>query len=367
MNYLKSIWIAISLICFSLNVNATHLVGSEIGYRHLGNQNYEITVKIYRDCAGIPFDDTSYVAVYNSSNQLISNLHIFINSRSTIIDTSNSCSSQPAGICYELGKYIDTVQLPISSGGYTIVYQRCCRPGYLLNIGDPGLVGTTIYTTISEGTYSSNSTPGTSNPPIFMCVGIPFMNDQSVTDLDNDSIVYSLYTPFMGADPNNPYLDPPLPGPYNPVYWMPPYSLANPLGGVPLSIDPNTGILTAIPNTLGAFVYGIKVEEYRNTTKISETLRDFMVNVVNPVSVSDIKDHQLKIEVLTESNSSWTVKINDDSFASLRIYDVLGKVVKQEVFNSGSINIDHSSFGAGLYIFDVNIGGNHFVEKVSKF
>jgi len=48
---------------------ATHIVGGEIYYRCLGNNNYEITMKIYRDCylgqAG--FDQPANLAIYQGT------------------------------------------------------------------------------------------------------------------------------------------------------------------------------------------------------------------------------------------------------------------------------------------------------------
>ncbi|MFA5782705.1 MAG: gliding motility-associated C-terminal domain-containing protein, partial [Bacteroidales bacterium] len=53
-------------------------------------------------------------------------------------------------------------------------------------------------------------------------------------------------------------------------------------GGIPtLSINPNTGLLTGSPNTLGRFVVGVCVEEYRNGVFMDETKRDFQFNIVN--------------------------------------------------------------------------------------
>jgi gliding motility-associated-like protein len=77
---------------------------------------------------------------------------------------------------------------------------------------------------------------------------------------------------------------PPFPPPYQPITWIdPPYNEMNMLngipGGVPLEIDPVTGLLTGLPNTIGQFVVGICVEEYRNGELISTTRRDFQYNV----------------------------------------------------------------------------------------
>ena len=44
-------------------------------------------------------------------------------------------------------------------------------------------------------------------------------------------------------------------------------------------LDSETGFLTGVPNTIGQFVVGICVEEYRDGNLISTTRRDFQYNV----------------------------------------------------------------------------------------
>ena len=84
-------------------------------------------------------------------------------------------------------------------------------------------------------------------------------------------------SPVVSTCPNLP-----VPPPFTTVTWnAPTYGLSNVLGGVPLAVDPITGQLTAVPNTLGYFVFGIKCKEYRNGVLISETLRDFQL-IVKP-------------------------------------------------------------------------------------
>ena len=116
------------------------------------------------------------------------------------------------------------------------------------------------------------------------CADEPIFFDQSATDLDGDSIVYRLCTPLSGANQQVPQPQPPNNPPYDPIQWVdPPYGVPNMLngtpGGDPLRIDPVTGLLTGLPNTVGQFVVGICVEEYRNGELISTTRRDFQYNV----------------------------------------------------------------------------------------
>jgi len=120
-------------------------------------------------------------------------------------------------------------------------------------------------------------------PPLFLCVNQPFSFDHSASDVDGDSLFYSLYTPYDGDNGAGP-LDPTFPGnvaTFTPIVFLPGYSTNNPLGGTPLNLNPNTGLLTGIPTILGQFVLGIRVQEYRNGVYISETLRDFQFNVLN--------------------------------------------------------------------------------------
>ena len=59
-------------------VHATHIVGGEIGYRCLGNDMYEIRLRVFRDCdTGVPwFDNPASVGVFDSNDSLIFDLRV---------------------------------------------------------------------------------------------------------------------------------------------------------------------------------------------------------------------------------------------------------------------------------------------------
>ncbi|HMQ49031.1 MAG TPA: PKD domain-containing protein [Saprospiraceae bacterium] len=272
-------------------LQATHIVGGEMNYTCLGNNEYEITLTIFRDCYnGNPnawFDDPASIGVFDANNNFLWQILVPLTNNDTLSPVLTSdCLVVPPDVCVHTTTYRTTVELPPISGGYQLAYQRCCRNYTIVNIIDPLDTGATYGVTISEEALEGcNSNPKFQQwPPIYICVNEPIVFDQSAIDQDGDSIVYRLCAPLTGADPDEPMPQPPNNPPYDPVTWVsPPYSEANMLngfsGGVPLTINPQTGLLVGLPNTIGQFVVGICVEEYRNGLLISTTRRDFQYNV----------------------------------------------------------------------------------------
>lgn len=288
----------ILLFIFFLNpflTNASHIVGGEMSYNCLGGNTFEIKLTVYRDCFyGAPnadFDPEASIGIFNANNELVLSLAEAPGGQllipATVDDTldiviSDPCLFAPGDICVHSMTYTDTIVLPPISGGYQLVYQRCCRNSSISNIVSSFDTGASFVIDISEtALLECNSSPQfNAIPPVFLCINEPFVFDQSVIDLDGDSLVYSLCTPLDGASFANPRPQPPLPPPYDSINWQnPPYSLTNLLGGVPLEIDPLSGVVTAIPNTQGIFLVGMCIQEYRDGELISETRREFQYNV----------------------------------------------------------------------------------------
>jgi len=266
---------------------ATHIVGGELNYRYLGNNVYRISLTVYRDCYnGVPpFDDPASVGIFNAlTNTLIREKLFSFISLDTVPPTVNGpCFVPPVDICYERTVYTDTVILPPSAGGYILSYQRCCRNNTILNLIAPDATGATYEAWIAgTSTYSQNSNPVFNLwPPPFLCAGVPFVFDHSANDLEGDSIVYELITPFQGGTVADPMPQPPNSPPYQSVAFQPPYSQVNMLGGnPPLNIDPVTGQLTCLPQTTGQFVIGVRAREFRGGILVGYTRRDFQLNVV---------------------------------------------------------------------------------------
>lgn len=267
--------------CIPLNVSATHMVGGEINYRCLGNDRYEITVTVFRDCdTGVPwFDNPASIGVFDNNDSLIYDLRLSLRNNDTLdLNLTDPCLVAPPNVCIHTTTYIDTVTLPFLAGGYQVVYQRCCRNQDIVNIVAPTSTGATYSSYISEQALltCNSSARFIEWPPVYICAGVPIVYDHSALDPDGDSIVYELCTPFTGASPSQSMPQPPNNPPYNSVTWQLPYSIDNMLGGPDsLKIDAITGKLTGTPDIIGVFVVGVCAKEYRNGVLISTTRRDF--------------------------------------------------------------------------------------------
>ena len=281
-------WIILLLLTISAKSFASHIVGGELYYDYLGNNQYKVYITIFRDCfsTGAQYDNPLSLGVFNSSSQLVQNQMIPFNGSVQIpIVFSNPCVVPPNNICIEKTTYVTVLSLPPSVGGYTLAYQRCCRGPSIVNIVAPDDTGLTLVGHIpgSETPFVTNSSPRFSGyPPLIVCNSEELVFNHSATDPDGDQLVYSLVAPWAGATSDFPMPNPP-PGPgYAPVVWGNSFSVSNPLGpGASISINSATGILTAQPSLTGLFVIGIKVREYRNGILIGETIRDFMFRVIN--------------------------------------------------------------------------------------
>ena len=277
------------IILYGSIAMASHIVGGEIFYDCLGNGQYQVTVKIYRDCnsTGAQFDQNLPITVFNGNNTQIDNFTIpFPGSTTLAVNFNNNpCISVPTNICIEEAIYQKVVTLPASSTGYMLSYQRCCRGPNVTNLSNPGNQGLTLSTVIPiDAIALCNSSPRFNNtPPILLCNNETLQFDHSATDPDGDSLVYGLCAPFQGGTSNQPAPNPAGPPPYNYVNWLGGYAAVSPFGAGGATIDPSTGWLSVTPTAVGLYAAGICVNEFRNGVLVSTTRRDFLFRVLDCV------------------------------------------------------------------------------------
>ncbi|MEP7197642.1 MAG: hypothetical protein ABI851_14075 [Saprospiraceae bacterium] len=333
------------VILLPQNLKATHIVGGDLEYRCLGNNLYEITLTLRRDCINgqATFDNPAHLGIFNSAGVLLTNLATrgILNMAYNPDDTLNeflvkTCGIVGGDVCVHTTLYRDTVELPFLKNGYILAYQRCCRNFTIQNIVNPLQSGATYTLEIKEeALLTCNSSPRLGKyPPIYICGGHDIEFNLRAIDDEGDSLVYKMCTPYLGADQMVPLPNPPSNPPYAEVVFDPPYSLQDMIGGVPpLNIGSSNGIMKgyAVSN-IAQYLIAYCIEEYRHGKLLSIIRRDFQINVrlCNSAPIADftteIKSCKMPIVLNCTDQSSdaysvikkwdWTIDAGTNQFHS---------------------------------------------------
>lgn len=245
---------------------ATHNRAGEITYRHLGGNNYEVTITTYTKNSS-PADRCELEVFWGDNT---SGFLPRING-----NTAGSCA--PAGMgeiipnANDVKKniYRGTHSYP-SSGTYTISMQDPNRNQGVANI--PNSVNVVFYlqtTIIIDPFLGPNSSPVLLNPPIDDgCAGKLFVHNPAAFDADGDSLAYRLVdvrgvngTPFGST--------------YDPSFVQD-----------PVTIDSITGdLIWDVPQIQGQFNFAIEILEYRKSSSgvwalLSRVTRDLQVTIM---------------------------------------------------------------------------------------
>ncbi len=330
-------------------LQATHIVGGDIRYECLGNDEYRITLQLYRDCApgNAGFDNPASIGFFGGGGTSIID-EFDLESVTTIpFSVDNNCASGDANVCVEVGIYKKTVTLVYNPNGYDIVYQRCCRNGTINNIYDPLIVGATITTFMSgyAQTVCNSSPEFNAYPQLGICINQDITFSSQAADPDNDELSYQFCTPYTGLSFSTP-TGAPDPPPYTPVIFVdPPYSENNPLGGNPqVAIAPGTGQLSGMVNIQGQFVTTICVEEYRDGQLLSRIRRDLQFNSVDCITPS--------LEIFSNS----PVCNGDDDGFIVVLLDNFPSSIYEYTWDNGLENGAGISFLPSTFINDLSAG-----------
>ena len=102
MNYFRKFLLLTALFFTGIfSANATHIVGGEIHYDSLGNNQYKITFEIYRDCSSLTdYDNPLEYTIFYGDGTIWSQFSVAIFSRDTLpIVYDDPCVTPPSDIC----------------------------------------------------------------------------------------------------------------------------------------------------------------------------------------------------------------------------------------------------------------------------
>lgn len=265
---MKKLFNLLLLVIMSIPAMASHISGGEIVWNCLGNNLYEVSVILYRDCDGISAPTTVFVDITSSCGS--ESLSI---SQDSLIEVSQLCDLQIGQSSCNGGNlpgmqaayFTDTVTLPPCSD-WVFGYDICCRNAAIVNLANPG--GADFYVEASmDNTIATcdNSAQFTAQPIPYVCVNQLVNYSFGTFDPDGDSLNYSIISAMESGG--------------GPLPYSAGYSAAQPIPG--LSINQFTGLVSFTPTTQGSFVIVVQVEQFDNQGNLIATvMRDIQFVVI---------------------------------------------------------------------------------------
>ena len=270
-NNMKTIrTLLIAFLSFSMShIYASHVSGGDISYQSTGANTYKITLNLYRDCNGRTLPDTAVVNYSSVICGVTSSATLHLDS--PVVNVTDTCpghlSACNGGTGYGIERHTYTGTITLSAGcgnDWVISYRNCARNAAITTIANPG--NTCFYIKATLDNTVANPNHGAVfdrfNPPAFICVGQASAFNQSCTDPDGDSLVYSLVAPESAAG--------------TPVVYIAGYSASAPITGT-FSLDAATGQINSLPTISQVAVFKILVTKYRSGISIGTVERDIQI------------------------------------------------------------------------------------------
>ena len=279
----KVLFILVLAFSFSISsVNASHLMGGDITYDCVSGNDYKVTLRLYRDCNGIILGNTRTINFVSANCSQSFNVVLSLAQGPTIV--TPLCPGEP-DVCltpsgtYGVERFIyeGIITMPQTCTDWKIYHNSCCRNGAITTLANAGGESFYIQSELDNTLSACNNSPDFAQDPIFYaCVGSPVSYSHGVSDIDNDSLVFSLMDCF-GSGPGSGI-----------VTYSTGFSGSMPLAANNLAIDPSTGVITFTPTLAQVAVICVLVEEYRNGAKIGEVMRDIQFGVLSCVNTPPV-------------------------------------------------------------------------------
>lgn len=402
---MKKFLILIITLLYFLQASASHISGGELFYEYLGpgssanSSKYKITIRLFSDCHPIDptnsqvlENETVVIGIYNNNGLTFnSSVPLTLQLPIPVIElhpSSIPCLSSAPDVCFRVGVFTGTTELPASAEGYTLSWVRCCRPNNIANLGMSSGVGGTFTTTIPGTSIlpaGHNSSPQFAiKDTALVCQNKTFFLDFGASDPDGDSISYSFCDAYSGGTMFDP--DPGAPGgggipaqlQLGPLPYKSPFSGNSPLGPA-VSIDAKTGKITGMAPATGRYVINVCATESRNGKVINVHRKDFVLEVgdcnfatAEPLPVSGAWCKDFTVHFSNNNSSSaiqsyhWDFGVpgatSDEATPAYTYADTGLYTIKLTVHGAASC-VDEASVTLGVYPGfkpDFNVTGSCF-------
>ncbi|MDP5171382.1 MAG: gliding motility-associated C-terminal domain-containing protein [Bacteroidia bacterium] len=362
--------IAMMVVAVS-HVFGTHAMGSDLTYRCLGGNTYEITLTIYRDCVGSALTPMQNISISSSSCGVAP--FVLQAPRVSLMELSPLCPiQQPLSTCnggplpgIEEHIYRTTYTFPQACPDWKLSWQLCCRNYAITNSVITPTTRMYIEAFLNNQISPCNSSPYFTVPPVpYICNGQPFSYNNGAVDDDGDSLVFELVDPldFVYTGVGGVAIPVPYVGGFNANYPM----ATNPPNN--FSFDQFNGQISFTPSGLQQGIVALLVKEYRNGVLIGTTMRDLQMVVINcantPPSISppfNITGGQYNgntFSVCAGNTLSFDVIITDpDAFNIISVINTVAQAIPGAVVTISGTNPVTVNFSWPTTVADI---GNYF-------
>ena len=294
--YKALLFASLFFIGFTGKVNATHIMGSDITWECLGNDSFEVTLSVYRDCTGVSLGKPNLsIGCKSGSLGSITKTEKSYNGGEDVTPTCESsctqCDSRGCSFNYGIQKHTVTYIVDFANSNCCKVdfsYNGCCRSNSITT----GLAHEQFYVEswMDRCKAPCNSSPSFKEPPIgLLCKNQKFIYNQGASDDDVDSL--GRLQDSLSYD----FAKPTGTGPNDPLSYNGKYSYKKPLkfqgfpnAGIPFPygfhLDDVTGDLKFKPTKEEVSVMAFKIGEHREVDdsmqQISEIRRDLQFFVI---------------------------------------------------------------------------------------
>jgi hypothetical protein len=257
---------------------ASHIESCDLTIRYMGGNNYEVQLTFYRDCSGVA--EPTSVSVHCKSSCNPTGFNVTLNKLPPLNGehltpvcpgTLTTCNGGTI-FGFERFVYSGIAALP-ACADWTLSYMLCCRnPSNTIQA--PTSASMYIPALLDNSQGMENSSPYFSDiPTAVICNGQPTCIYFGCEDMDGDSLVYSLITPWNTG-----------PGTSVPnVTYIGGYTAQQPLpSSPPVTMNAYTGEVCMTPTANLTTVFAVQVDEYRRVAgaaayKIGSIIRDIQL------------------------------------------------------------------------------------------
>ena len=237
---------------------ATHVMGGDFSYVCIGNGQYAINLRVFRDCNGVNLQSSAPVTFFSPTcgtvNVTLQNLGGATVRTPLCPSEDDVCDGTgfgggPGTYGIEEWLYRGTVTLPLNCGNdWSMSWDLCCRNNAITTLTNPGSESMYIDAQLDNtpGANCNNSPAFNTDPTFFLCANQENRYTSAAVDTEGDDLVYSFIPCRDDVS--------------SPVGYAAPLSGTNPLIATTQTIDSETGEIIIFPTTTQVGVICVRVD-----------------------------------------------------------------------------------------------------------